>query len=98
MMFFRNFPGLLSDQYALLSSTLILGNNPEDAYHDHPDSSFEDKIPPKKEECMFVPILNPTWKPVFLHFTMKLLIVLSNAGHSLQGINLLWPPLYLAKQ
>ena len=40
------------------------------------------KIPPKKEEGMFVPILIPLWKPVFLLFAIKLPAIL-NGGHSL---------------
>ena len=47
------------------------------------------KIPPKKEECLFVPILIPIWKPVFLLFSIKLLTILSNGGHSLESISLL---------
>ena len=60
---------------------IIRGNNPEDHHHKHLlTPALMTKIPPNKEECMFVPILIPIWKPVFLLFTTKLLAIFSKWG------------------
>ena len=42
-----------------------------------PDSSFDDQDSPQERRMPVCPILIPTWKPVFLLFTIKLLAVLS---------------------
>ena len=40
MMFLGTFLDvLISDQYALIASTVILGNNPENHHHDHAEIS-----------------------------------------------------------
>ena len=57
---------LICDQYALLASTVILSNNMEDHHYKYLlTPALMTKIPPKKEEYMFVQILIPIWKPVF---------------------------------
>lgn len=72
---------LISDQYGPFASTVILGNNPENHHCENlPTPALMTKTDPKKDECMFVPILIPIWKPVFLLFAIKLLPILSNWG------------------
>ena len=51
------------------------------------------KIPPKKEESLFVPTVILSENIFFLLFTLKLLAILSKrwGGAQLSGISLLWP-------
>ena len=54
------------------------------------------RIPPKKEDCVSVPILMPIWKPLFLLFTIKCLANLSKGvgeGTVFKALACCGPPL-----
>ena len=54
------------------------------------------RIPPKKEDCVSVPILIPVWKPLFLLFTIKHFAVLSKGvgeGTVFKALACCGPPL-----
>ena len=75
-MLFRNFPRSLESPIKfLLSSAVILGKNPEDPQQDQaelPLPASMTKIPPKKEECMLVPIPILSGNLAFLLLNYKL--------------------------
>ena len=84
MVFFKNFPSLLSSLINMPFLQLLLfwaiTRRPSSCSHgDLLTPAFMTKIPPEKK-CTFVPILIPIWKPVFLLFTIKFLAVLCKKG------------------